>query len=187
VGIAATQVLLVVRFSCFVLIFQLVGAEAMAEQEEFKITIKGPGLSFDQSVDKGAATKIMSFVMTGSALPEGAGSGAGAGSGSGASGLRSAHTPVRGSLASFIKSKKGEKNQNTRFLATASWLSGRSQDPLTAKAVAKALADHNQRRLANPADCLNQNVRKGFCEKRKDGSFFVTPEGIDTIEGATAE
>src|ERR1019366_810849 len=82
-------------------------------------------------------------------------------------------TQVRGSLASHIKAKKGDKNQNTRFLATAEWLSGRSEGPLTAKAVAQALSDHNQKRLANSADCLNQNVRKGYCEKRKDGSFFI--------------
>jgi hypothetical protein len=58
--------------------------------EKFKITIKGPGLSFDQSVDKNGANRIMSFIMTGSALPDGGGGngngsgGVGAGSASGA-------------------------------------------------------------------------------------------------------
>jgi hypothetical protein len=47
----------------------------MAEEAKFKVTIKGPGLTFDQSVDISGANKIMSFVMTGSALPEGGGGG----------------------------------------------------------------------------------------------------------------
>jgi uncharacterized protein with von Willebrand factor type A (vWA) domain len=54
---------------------------------------------------------------------------------------------------------------------------GRDHKQLDTTAVAKALTDHQQKRLGNPADCLNQNVAKGFCEKKKDGSFFITPEG----------
>jgi hypothetical protein len=54
----------------------------MADEANFKVTIKGPGLTFDQSVDMSGANRIMSFVMTGSALPEGGGgNGAGAGAG----------------------------------------------------------------------------------------------------------
>lgn len=45
----------------------------MTEKNEFKVTIKGPGLTFDQSVDKSSANRIMSFVLTGSALSDGAG------------------------------------------------------------------------------------------------------------------
>ena len=60
----------------------------MAE-EKFKVTIKGPGLSFDQSVDKAGANQIMSFVMTGSTLANpggGGGSGGDSGAGAGAAG-----------------------------------------------------------------------------------------------------
>lgn len=62
------------EYSCFVPSFNH-WVRIMAEEEKFKVTIKGPGLTFDQSVDKTDANKIMSFVMTGSALPA---SGAGA-------------------------------------------------------------------------------------------------------------
>jgi hypothetical protein len=81
-----------------------------------------------------------------------------------------------GSLASFIKSAKGESKQVQRFLATAGWLSRRGESKLTTSAVASALSDNHQKRLGNPADCLNQNVSKGYCEKQGDG-FFITPEG----------
>ena len=81
------------------------------------------------------------------------------------------------SLASYLKSKGGETKQVQRFLATAAWLSRREHTQLDTSAVAKALSDNHQKRLGDPADCLNQNVTKGFCEKKKDGGFFITPEG----------
>jgi hypothetical protein len=51
-----------------------------------------------------------------------------------------------------------------------------------AKAVAPALSVHHQKKLINPPDCLNQNVRKGFCEKGNDGSLVITPEGLEALE-----
>jgi hypothetical protein len=84
-------------------------------------------------------------------------------------------TPV-GSLVSYLKAKGGDSKQVVRFLATAAWLSRRGQENLSASTIAKALSDNHQKRLANPADCLNKNVSKGFCEKTK-GGFFITPEG----------
>lgn len=54
--------------------------------EQFKVTIKGIGLSFDQSVDKASANQIMSFVLTGSALPSQGGSAGGASAGNGMAG-----------------------------------------------------------------------------------------------------
>ncbi|HEY4847359.1 MAG TPA: hypothetical protein VIH87_06060 [Methylocella sp.] len=84
---------------------------------------------------------------------------------------------VNASLAFYLKSKGGETKQVQRFLATAAWLNGREHKQLDTSAVAKALSENHQKRLGNPADCLNQNVTKGFCEKKKDGGFFITPEG----------
>lgn len=84
------------------------------------------------------------------------------------------------SLAAYIRSKGAEGNQTLRFLVTANWLRKRGTSVLTASAVAKALSDNHQSRLANPADCLNKNVSKGFCEKNKDG-FFITPEGLKEL------
>lgn len=84
------------------------------------------------------------------------------------------------SLAAHIKAKGAEGNQTLRFLVAADWLRLRGVATLTAAAVAKALAENHQARLANPADCLNKNVAKGFCEKTKEG-FFITPEGLKEL------
>jgi hypothetical protein len=83
-------------------------------------------------------------------------------------------------LASHIRTKGGESNQTQRFLATADWLRRRGVQTLTTAAVSKALSDNQQKRLGNPADCLNKNVAKGYCEKTKDG-FFITPHGLKAL------
>ncbi len=80
------------------------------------------------------------------------------------------------SLNSYLKSKGADNVQVQRFLATAGWLHHRGEEPLTSSLVSRALRDNQQKRLGNPADCLNQNVGRGFCEKTPDG-FFITPEG----------
>jgi hypothetical protein len=87
-----------------------------------------------------------------------------------------------GSLAAYLKATGGESKQVQRFLATAGWLFRRGATSLTTAVVAAALTEHHQKRLGNPADCLNQNVSKGYCEKQKD-SFFITPEGWSALGG----
>jgi hypothetical protein len=85
------------------------------------------------------------------------------------------------SLATYLKAKGGDTKQLLRFLATAAWLRRRDNAvELTSGAVAKALTAHQQKGLANPADCLNKNVQKGFCEKTNSG-FFITPEGWNSL------
>lgn len=79
-------------------------------------------------------------------------------------------------LATYIRDKNTDSNQVERFLITADWLRRRGSS-LSTFAVSKALKDNHQTKLANPADCLNKNVSKGFCEKTSDG-FFITPEGL---------
>jgi hypothetical protein len=162
------------------------------KKQGYKVTVVGDGHNFERNVEEALAAQIISLVMTGGVSKDSGVGLSGTGSTNGAKPNSGSHEAphvmqVRGSLASHIKAKKGDKNQNNRFLATAEWISGRSEDPLTAKAVAQALSDHNQKRLANPADCLNQNVRKGYCEKRKDGSFFITPEGLEALQGTLGE
>lgn len=89
--------------------------------------------------------------------------------------------PVQvGSLASHIKAKGGESNQAVRFLATADWLRLKGEANLKTGLVSKALQENHQKKLANPADCLNKNVAKGFCEKAGD-AFYVTPEGLKAL------
>ncbi|KAF0133072.1 MAG: hypothetical protein FD139_955 [Methylocystaceae bacterium] len=81
------------------------------------------------------------------------------------------------SLATYIREKKADSNQNQRFLATARWLQHRGSMELTTSAVTKALTENQQKRLANASECLNQNTKKGFCEKSGKG-FYITPEGL---------
>lgn len=84
-------------------------------------------------------------------------------------------------LASFLKQKKADSNQNMRFLATAVWLNLKKQvKNLNVGDVTKALRDNQQKRLGNPSECLNQNVRKGYCEKT-GREFFVTEEGREAL------
>lgn len=156
------------------------------QQPTYRVTIAGPGHSFEKEIDELTATKLITFAVTGKVDADGGGRGRS----SNGKDVPAAGEPrqlIRSSLASHIKAKKAEKNQVLRFLATAQWLTSREDAPLTSAAVARALSDHNQKRLANPADCLNKNVAKGFCEKRKDGSFFITPEGLEALDGTAAE
>jgi len=88
---------------------------------------------------------------------------------------------LNGSLSSLLKATGGDNNQMRRFLATAVWLRRRGHDgDLTSSIVAKTLQENHQKKLANPADCLNKNVSKGYCEKTKSG-FFVTEEGKTSL------
>ena len=84
------------------------------------------------------------------------------------------------SLSKHIAACGGASNQVKRFLSTADWLRRRGLTQITTAAVSKALSDNQQKRLSNPADCLNKNVAKGFCEKKGDG-FFITPDGLQDL------
>lgn len=86
-----------------------------------------------------------------------------------------------GTLASFLKTKNASTHQIRKFLATAVWLHDReNRQRLGTGDITKALRENHQSRLTNAAECLNQNVRKGFCEK--DGKqFFVTDEGRNEL------
>lgn len=81
-----------------------------------------------------------------------------------------------GTLATFLTKKSATANQTKRFLATAEWVHLKGKKRLQTKDITKALSDSNQKRLGNPADCLNKNVAKGHCEK-EGNEFYVTPEG----------
>lgn len=84
-------------------------------------------------------------------------------------------------LATYLKEKNAAVKQVEKFLATALWLEEKhGKDRLKTSDISSALKTANQNKLGNPADCLNQNVSKGFCEKEGDG-FFVTQEGRDAL------
>ena len=79
-------------------------------------------------------------------------------------------------LATHLKEKGASTNQTKKFLQTAIWLESKGKKEMTTADVTKALKDAHQSRLANPADCLNKNVNKGYCEK-EGKQFYVTEEG----------
>lgn len=85
-----------------------------------------------------------------------------------------------GSLATHIKEHGGDKSQTRRFLATADWLRRKGDKSLKTSKVSSALKDNQQKKLANPSQCLNDNVSQGFCEKDSQG-FFITPEGLKEL------
>jgi hypothetical protein len=86
----------------------------------------------------------------------------------------------RKTLPSFLQEKNATRNQTKKFLATGVWLEARGQNRLQTNDVTKALKDANQSRLGNPADCLNKNVSKGYCEK-EGKQFFVTDDGKNSL------
>ena len=83
-------------------------------------------------------------------------------------------------LASFLKTKSASSVQTKKFLGTAIWLQLRGSNRLTTSDITKALSSNNQGRLNNASDCLNQNVKKGYCEK-EGNQFYVTDEGINSL------
>ena len=142
---------------------------------EAKIEIKVGAVSFagegeekwlSQQLDK-VLEKLPELAKV--APPEQMDSGSGTGSHS--------HRAATGTLASFHKEKNAATNQTRKFLATAAWLHDREKKSrLSTSDVTAALSTNSQSKLGNPADCLNKNVGKGFCEK--DGKqFFVTEDG----------
>ncbi len=86
-----------------------------------------------------------------------------------------------GALATYLKKKGAETIQVHKFLATAAWLHRRGEKTLSTSTVSKALKDNQQKRIGNPSDCLNQNVARGFCEKKGSREFFITSEGWDYL------
>jgi len=81
------------------------------------------------------------------------------------------------SLPKFLENHDAKNNQVKKFLATAVWLHTRDKKKLLmGKDVTKALSDAAIKKLKNASQCLKDNVKKGYCEK-KDKGFFVTDEG----------
>lgn len=83
-------------------------------------------------------------------------------------------------LATFLKEKGATTNQNMKFLATAAWVMSKGKSKVATADVTKSLQDAQQSRLGNAAECLNQNVKKGYCEKTGK-EFYVTEEGRSAL------
>lgn len=83
-------------------------------------------------------------------------------------------------LAAFLSTGDRKKSQARKFLSTAAWLHDSGKDRLATRDVSEALSKNNQGKLTNPAQCLNDNVGQGYCEK-DGGQFYVTEEGRKAI------
>ena len=84
-------------------------------------------------------------------------------------------------LSIYLKENGATINQVQKFMTTAAFLQLNGKKGITTSDVNKAIKVAQQNKLNNSSDSLNQNVRKGFCEK--DGSgFFVTQAGLDSLK-----
>jgi hypothetical protein len=152
----------------------------MDSMPEAKIEIKAGATEFSASGDeKWVGEQLDKFLENAPKLarisptePTGGGNGGGNRGGTG----KPISTSSGKSLANHLKDRGATTSQVKKFLQTAVWLESKGKQRMTTRDVTNALKDAHQSRLGNPADCLNQNVTKGYCEK--DGKeFFVTEEG----------
>ena len=154
-------------------------ADSKLEIKVGSITFSGEGTGdwLSKQLDKVLA-KLPELVAV---VPQGNGESSDNGGSAGDSGSGTPSGKVSGTLASYLKSTGSTSNQVRKFLATAAWLHDtEKRKRLTTKEVSTALNDHNQGKLTNPANCLNQNVGKGHCVK--DGkTFYVTPDGRNSL------
>lgn len=84
-------------------------------------------------------------------------------------------------LASYLKEKNATTNQVKKFLATAAFLQLNGKNRLSTSDISDSLKSANQTKLKNASDCLNQNVKKGHCEKDGGKEFFVTSNGFTEL------
>jgi hypothetical protein len=155
----------------------------MAEQENYKIVIKGPGLTFDQPVDKAAANKIISFVMTGTALPGGDGVGAGEG-GSGAPGVSGASVtnPANLKPKEFIAHKK-PTTQYERIACLGYYLTAiRKVTEFGAKEITAINKEAAQQPIANLGQIIADTARKyGYLSAAGGGRKQITAAGEEVV------
>jgi hypothetical protein len=167
----------------------------MAEHE-YKIIIKGPGLTFDQPVEKTAANKIISFVMTGSALTDGDGGGTGEGGRSDASG-------ATGSSAANLKPKefiahKKPITQYERVACLAYYLTTvRKMTEFGAKEIAAINKEAAQQPILNLGQIIGDTALKyGYLSAAGGGKKQITAAGEavvkalpdrEAVKGAIAE
>lgn len=111
-------------------------------------------------------------------LDSGAGNPAGANKDATPNGKQKGDNPSN--LPAYLKEKNATTNQVKKFLATAAFLQLNGKNRLGTTDISGALKNANQTKLKNASDCLNQNVKKGHCEK--DGKdFFVTSNGFTEL------
>jgi hypothetical protein len=91
------------------------------------------------------------------------------------------HQKAKGTLAAFLAAKNAKTNKTRKFLATAVWLhDNENRNRLATSDVTSTVSKNNQGSLGNAAQCLANNVKRGFCIM--DGKqFYVADEGSTEI------
>jgi hypothetical protein len=160
--------------------FQPLGAE-MADQEKYRVVIKGPGLTFDQPVDRAATNRIISFVMTGSTLPERGGLGGEEGA-AGASGGSAAGTSNL-KPKEFIARKK-PSTQYERIACLAHYLAiERKVTEFGAKEIAAVNKEAAQQPISNLAQIMGDTARKyGYLSAAGGGKKQITAVGEEVVK-----
>jgi hypothetical protein len=154
----------------------------MANEENYKITIKGPGLSFDQPVDKAIANRVMTFVMTGAALPENGGSGTGGGGGTGKTGGGSGAAATNLKPREFIAQKK-PSTQYERVACLAYYLTHNNNvTEFGTKEIETMNKDAAQQRILNPKQIVNDTMTKyGYLSAAGSGNKQITVLGENVV------
>lgn len=147
-------------------------------EDQYKVTIKGPGLSFDQPVDKSAANRIISFVMMGAALT-GNNDVPHASSTHGSAGV----TTSRLKPKDFIAQKK-PVTQYERITCLAHYLtSERNVVEFGAKEIAAINKEAAQQPIANLTQIMNDTARKyGYLSAAGGGKKQITARGEDLVK-----
>jgi hypothetical protein len=154
--------------------------------EKYKVSIKGPGLTFDQAVEKSDANAIMTFVMTGSALPTGGTSGSGArggdvrGATAGTPNLGGSRTQT---IKQFIATKRPD-TQYERVACLAYYLTHHENTPeFKTVAITKANTSAAQPKLSNPSQIVNDATKTyGFLSAASKGMKQISVLGEAVVE-----
>jgi hypothetical protein len=84
-------------------------------------------------------------------------------------------------LATYLKDKKATSNQSRKFLATSASLQLGGMKRITTAEVTKTLSTHNQGKLTNASQCLNNNATSGNIVKDGNKQFYVADEGFGEL------
>lgn len=153
--------------------------------EKFKISIKGPGLVFDQAVEKTAANAIITFVMTGEALGASGGgtsdrsNNKGGSGGSPASGVDGRTQTIK----QFIAAKRPD-TQYERVACIAYYLTHFSDTPeFKTLAITKANTSAAQPKLSNPSQIVaDATKRYGYLSAASKGAKQISVLGEAVVE-----
>ncbi|UPK36709.1 hypothetical protein IVB18_04965 [Bradyrhizobium sp. 186] len=154
--------------------------------ENFKISIKGPGLVFDQSIDKAAANAIMSFVLTGGALSNGSGGEAKNGATADIrAGIGRPNTGDGGrqTIKQFIAAKRPD-TQYERVACLGYYLTHVESTPeFKTLAITKANTAAAQPRLSNPSQIVSDATKTyGYLSAAGKGAKQISVLGEAVVD-----